>query len=106
MAKKYTLQEARQLKGPPRTRTSGAIRKNNFWEDLDDIELAILKFADVMRDKMFDKAAEEYFGWDDKSYTKEIEQKLLEQVEKGNYVNVANFAMMLHFLKTKTEDTA
>ena len=99
MAEKYTLHEVRQLKtGLHPSRTSAEGRKKMFWEDLDDIELSVSKFVDLMRDRMFDKAAEGYIGWDEKDCQQYIKEQLQDHVDKGDFVDIANIAMMLYFL--------
>jgi len=106
MAGKYTLREVRQLKGPARSRESAKDRKKAFWKDLDNIEESISAFAELMLDKMFDKAAEGYSGWDDEENKEYLEKQIRSHIEKADYVDVANIAMMLHLICPKQEQKA
>jgi hypothetical protein len=72
-----------------------------FWRDLDNIENAIETFAILMRDEMFDRAAEGYEGWGDESNEEEIKKYLADHVERQKWIGVANFAMMLHHFEQK-----
>ncbi len=94
MAKKYTLHEVRELIKDDK----------DFFNELSDIDNAVQKFSNLMRDKMFDKAAERYSGWnnnEDDSVVY-IEGQLKHHVEKADYIDVANIAMMLHGFKNLT----
>lgn len=99
MAKKYTLHQVRQLKSSPRSRTSGELLKEIFWDDLDNIENAINAFAELMRDEMFDRSAEGDEGWQDSEYEEQIKKHLADHIKRGKWVGVANFCMMLHRFK-------
>lgn len=61
-------------------------------------DVAVEAFAKVMSDKLASKRALGYGGWDDKNKcsSEQLSQLLREHVEKGDPVDVANFAMMLH----------
>lgn len=64
------------------------------------ISTAIDAFAKEMKEKMYRKAAQNFHGWDDPGYYHNIadgyEKHFCKPVTGGNnYVDVANFAMML-----------
>jgi hypothetical protein len=60
--------------------------------------LAVDKFSAVMKAKLEKKRAEGRGGWEDKSQcsAETLSQLLREHLEKGDPVDVANLAMMLH----------
>ena len=95
MADKYTLQEIREII-PQHFRTSPKRCQELFWEDLDDIDKEVSLFACLMRDEMFDRAAEGYAGWDNDENKQHIANELSAHITKGNYLGAANFCMMLH----------
>ena len=70
-------------------------------EELERLSTSIAKFSVLMRDKLFDKAVDGHYGWDRKCNEQYIKDSLAEHVKKGDYVDVANIAMMLHFLALK-----
>jgi hypothetical protein len=105
MAKKYTLQEARNLSLNVQTsRTSLDSKKKMFWDELNDIEQAVCDFADSMRDEMFDKTAEGYVGWDESENIDYIKEQLIDHVNRGKWLGAANFCMMLYRLKAERKD--
>lgn len=59
---------------------------------------AVDRFAAVMKAKLARKRAEGRSGWSDKSQCSRgaLSRLLLEHIDKGDPVDVANFAMMLH----------
>lgn len=61
-------------------------------------DLAVDRFAAAMKEKLGQKRDEGRFGWDDPALcTNEYLSELLRKhVEKGDPVDVGNFAMMLH----------
>ncbi len=62
---------------------------------------AVEDFSEEMKSKLLDKADEGKRGWDDYDWPlSDIKKQLLEHVEKGDFVDVANFAMFA-FLKTE-----
>lgn len=95
MAEKYTLEEIREVI-PQHYRTSRKRCQELFWETLDRIDKTVSAFACLMRDEMFDKAAEGYSGWDNDENKQDIANELSAHIVKGNYVGAANFCMMLH----------
>lgn len=60
-------------------------------------DLAVVRFALVMRDKLAAARAKGRGGWEDRTYVdaRELSELLRDHVEKGDPVDVANFAMML-----------
>lgn len=60
--------------------------------------LAVDRFAAAMKAKLAAKRAEGHGGWDDKEDCSQLflSQLLREHVEKGDPLDVGNFAMMLH----------
>lgn len=51
-------------------------------------------FADEMKKKLIKKFMEGYHGWDDPNWSrKEIVDRLYKHIDKGDMVDVANFAM-------------
>lgn len=61
------------------------------------------RFALAMRYKLYDKAVEGYTGWNDPANRDMIRQKLLANVERGDWVDVANLAAMLWGLEQSRE---
>ena len=55
------------------------------------------RFARAMRAKLAEKAAEGKYGWDDPDVCDidELKGMLIEHVEKGDPVDIANFCMMI-----------
>lgn len=67
-------------------------------DDIEKINRAIDQFAEAMKEKMEEKYYEGYTGWDDITGVEGvIVQKLKDHTRRGNgqWVDVANFAMML-----------
>jgi hypothetical protein len=62
----------------------------------DNIVAAIDEFADAMKKKMIDKHLEGYTDWDNPIFKNDISEKLSRNLAQGDYVDVANLAMMLH----------
>jgi hypothetical protein len=63
-----------------------------------DDDFAVERFAEAMKDKLARKRGEGRGGWDDKDHCSNefLSALLREHVEKGDPVDVANFAMMIH----------
>ena len=61
-------------------------------------DLAVDRFAAAMKAKLAQKRAEGRGGWNDKEdcHAHYLSKLLRDHVEKGDPVDVANFAMMLH----------
>lgn len=61
-------------------------------------DLAVDRFAVAMKAKMAKQRAKGYGGWNDANIctVESLSQMLIEHVPKGDTVDVANFAMMLH----------
>lgn len=59
----------------------------------------VMKFANFMLQKMEKKRKQGYGGWDDpeRCSSKKLSRMLIEHLEKGDPVDVANFAMMICF---------
>lgn len=58
-------------------------------------DLAVDRFAEAMKDKLAKKRAEGRGGWED-CPGEMLSKMLVDHVEKGDPVDVANFCMMLH----------
>jgi hypothetical protein len=61
-----------------------------------EIGRAVYRFANSMEAKMLSKYDQGYRGWDDPSQVGLISERLLLNLEQGDFVDVANLAMMLH----------
>lgn len=61
-------------------------------------DLAVDRFAIAMKAKLAAKRGEGRSGWEDPAQcrTADLARMLLEHVQKGDPVDIANFAMMLH----------
>ncbi|WP_221953049.1 hypothetical protein [Rhizobium laguerreae] len=61
-------------------------------------DIAVDRFAAAMKAKLAEKRAQGRGGWDDKDDCSDIwlSELLREHVEKGDPLDVGNFAMMLH----------
>ncbi|GLI25640.1 hypothetical protein GGQ86_000373 [Xanthobacter flavus] len=61
-------------------------------------EIAVDRFGEAMKAKLAVKREQGYGGWDDKEQcsAEHLSRLLREHVEKGDPVDVANFAMMLY----------
>ena len=60
------------------------------------------KFYFIMKSKLIRCAEKGYRGWDNKDNIEMILKKLTNNLSKKDYVDVANLAMMLHFLTAPT----
>jgi len=56
------------------------------------------RFYFKMKSKLIRCAEKGYVGWEDKDNIEMILKKLTNNLSKKDYVDVANLAMMLHFL--------
>ncbi len=67
------------------------------WVEKFALTLCVEEFAREMRMKLFDKTDQGYVGWADKTCISpdELREKLKEHIDKGDMVDVANFAMMI-----------
>jgi hypothetical protein len=85
-------------------RLVGECHCNDFaWKKALDALVAAFA-SDIVR-KLTRKALEGKSGWDDPDWTTEqIEQALRDHVDKGDPVDVANFAMFLWNRQPHTED--
>ncbi len=54
--------------------------------------------------KLLKRQAEGFHGWDEKRYHSIIRKKLNKNVQEHDWVDVANLAMMLHFLESEEMD--
>jgi hypothetical protein len=55
---------------------------------------AVDVFADRMKTKLLNKHKEGKIGWDDPDWPiGDIKKQLIEHIEKGDFIDVANFAM-------------
>ncbi len=60
---------------------------------------AVDLFSKAMKLKMLKKANQGWKGWDDKDFLPIAKERLKEHLEKGDMVDVANFAMMVWYLE-------
>ena len=58
-------------------------------------------FTDAMASKVMQKVEKGYVGWDQPQIASVLEQKLTENLQKGDMIDVANLAMMLWNLQQK-----
>ncbi|MCV9964984.1 hypothetical protein OIU34_24110 [Pararhizobium sp. BT-229] len=67
-------------------------------EDVHPDDIAVDRFAAVMKAKLARKRGQGRGGWEDKEFCTGafLSRLLVEHVDKGDPVDVANFAMMLH----------
>lgn len=65
-------------------------------EERAKLKAAVTDFSKLMLDKLEDKQKAGYRGWDAPFMGARIEEKLRQNLENGDYVDVANLAMMLH----------
>jgi hypothetical protein len=56
------------------------------------------EFAYIMHKRLVDKEKEGFVGHDDAARLEEFTDRLQAAVDKGNYVDAANFAMFMHFI--------
>lgn len=79
------------------TDAAAFLRKEAETGDLHSDDLAVNAFASTMKAKLAKKRAEGRGGWQEADCTEQrLSNMLREHVEKGDPVDVANFAMMLH----------
>ena len=74
------------------------------FKDRTKIRRAILEFADLMLDRMLAKYDEGLRDWDscDNACSEDcFKRKLQRNVEEKDWIDVANFAMMLHRFDTE-----
>jgi hypothetical protein len=64
-------------------------------DDMRALGELVHRFAAAMRHKLYEKAAEGYTGWNNPENIEMIQQKLLANAERGDWVDVANLAAML-----------
>jgi hypothetical protein len=72
---------------------------NPNWRAAEQVDNdAVDAFAAAMKDKLEKKRAAGYWGWEDpvRCSNAHLVQLLREHIEKGDPVDVANFAMMIH----------
>ena len=62
---------------------------------------ALSKFTMLMTLKFHRKFLKGYHGWDETSYKEVLLEKLNKNLKDEDYVDVANFAMSLWYLKEK-----
>ena len=72
-------------------------------DDMRALGELVHRFAAAMRHKLYDKAVEGYTGWNNPENIEMIQQKLLANVERGDWVDVANLAAMLWGLEQSRE---
>jgi hypothetical protein len=82
---------------PPPVASDGPVLSEGEREHIDDF--AVTNFAIAMRDKLAKKRDEGRAGWDNplQCNVSDLATALIAHVKKGDPVDVANFAMMLHF---------
>lgn len=72
-------------------------------DDMRALGELVHRFAAAMRHKLYEKAAEGYTGWNNPENIEMIQQKLLANAERGDWVDVANLAAMLWGLEQSRE---
>lgn len=81
------------------TYTINEILKNKVdWEDIKKIGNHIHDFAVLMRDRMFDEAIEGQVGWDESENRDRLVEYLSQHIKKEDWLDAANFCLMLHFI--------
>jgi len=69
-----------------------------IMDEKERLSAAVQEFSEAMKVKLFDKTNEGKSGWDDCAWpVEDIKKQLIEHVEKGDFVDVANFAMFAFF---------
>ena len=71
------------------------LRVREWPKEISDDDIAVDGFAAVMKAKMAASRGKGRFGWQTAS-SAHLTYLLVEHLEKGDPVDVANFAMMLH----------
>jgi hypothetical protein len=56
------------------------------------------EFAYIMHQRLQEKEEEGFVGHDDPTMLEEFQDRLQAALDKGNFVDVANFALFLHFI--------
>lgn len=84
----------------PREKTMITTKSDITESKLEEKELLALyrlnlAFSDAMHRKIVNKFKEGKRGWDDPSIKEPLKKALLEHFEKGDMVDVANFAMFI-----------
>lgn len=69
--------------------------EREYLEECERLQSVVDEFAAKMIGKLIDKAAEGYRGWDSPANRDMIRQKLLANVKRSDWVDVANLAAML-----------
>lgn len=98
----FNADEAPLSEGEPVPRpliwTNNERRAMQLCDDAVNDVVCVDRFASLMKAKLAQKRAEGYGGWDDPSRctTAHLSQLLIKHVAKGDPLDVANFAMMLH----------
>ena len=75
-----------------------------LYDELLAIKDAVNDFCDVMQVRMNIKAREGWQGWNNPANQALFEQRLQESVAKQEWVNVANYAMMLERIKAASNE--
>lgn len=65
----------------------------------DAIVMAVYNFCGLMEEKMLIKYVQGLRGWCDPQYQAICLQKLYDNIKRGDFVDVANLAMILHGFK-------
>ena len=69
---------------------------SEFMGEARALDTLVNRFAEVMRRKLMRKLSTGYSGWDDPDWTEaSIRAAMIEHVEKGDPVDIANFAAFL-----------
>lgn len=67
------------------------------------IDSKVFSFSQEMKEKMFKKVEEGFYGWDSSVNISVLKRKLKHHIKKGydkkNLIDIANFCMMIYFLE-------
>jgi len=65
---------------------------------------AVDEFAFDMKMKLANQTLDGYTGWDDESELENFNEALFSHIEKGDMVDVANFAMFIRFIEKRKKE--
>ena len=66
----------------------------NITAEIEALEACVKHFESSMRNKLNFEYVQGKSGWDDPDWTiEQIKERIREQLDKGNFINIANFAM-------------
>lgn len=85
----------RYIEEETHARNTSRAFKPQSWIEKFGLTLCLEAFTKEMRTKLFDKVDEGYVGWASEEFRDKLLKKLQAHLDKGDMVDVANFAMML-----------